>query len=128
MKILVGYDGSNLSKKALALAGEHARVFNAKIYVLHSILSDWPKEEYEQYKKELENVRVALEKEGLSCETFLKISNQMPGEHLVQFSKDNDIDEIIIGVKTRSKVGKLLLGSVAQYVILQAPCVVATVK
>jgi len=38
------------------------------------------------------------------------------------------VDEIIVGVKRRSKVGKLLMGSTAQYVILQAPCPVVTVK
>jgi hypothetical protein len=30
-------------------------------------------------------------------------------------------DEIIVGVRMRSKVGKLLLGSTAQHVILNAP-------
>ena len=128
MKILVGYDGSDASKRALELARDHARAFDAKIYVLHSILSDWPKEEYEQQEKDLESVRNSLEKDNFPCETFLKISNLMPGEHLVQFAKENSIDEIIIGVKMRSRVGKLLMGSVAQYVILNAPCIVVTVK
>ena len=104
MKILVGYDGSDLSKRALALAKAHARVFDAKIYVLHSVLFDWPKEEYEGYEKDLEHIRNDLEKENFSCETILKVANLMPGEHLVQFAKANNIDEIIIGVRMRSKV------------------------
>jgi nucleotide-binding universal stress UspA family protein len=33
-----------------------------------------------------------------------------------------------VGVKRRSKVGKLLMGSTAQYVVLQADCPVVTVK
>ena len=51
-----------------------------------------------------------------------------PGEDIVGFAKDNGADEIIIGVKSRSKVGKLLFGSTAQAVILQAHCPVVTVK
>jgi nucleotide-binding universal stress UspA family protein len=51
-----------------------------------------------------------------------------PGEDLVQFAKENGIDEIIIGVRRRSKVGKLVFGSTAQYVILNAPCPVVSVK
>jgi nucleotide-binding universal stress UspA family protein len=38
------------------------------------------------------------------------------------------MEEIIIGVRRRSKVGKLLFGSTAQYVILKAPCPVVSVR
>jgi nucleotide-binding universal stress UspA family protein len=51
-----------------------------------------------------------------------------PGEDVVQFATDNEIDEIVIGVRRRSKVGKLLFGSNAQYIILQAECPVVAVK
>ena len=37
-------------------------------------------------------------------------------------------NEIIIGVRRRSKVGKLLFGSNAQYIILMAQCPVVAVK
>ena len=39
-----------------------------------------------------------------------------------------NVDMIFIGVRRRSKVGKLLFGSTAQYVILNAPCPVVSVK
>ena len=51
-----------------------------------------------------------------------------PGEDLIEFANENKIDQIVVGVKRRSKVGKLLMGSTAQYVILQAECPVITVK
>ncbi len=128
MKILVGYDGSDVSKKALKLAREHAKAFNAKIYILHSILTDLPQKEHEKRKQDLENVKKSLEQDNFSCETFLTIMNMMPGEHLVHFAKEHKIDEIIVGVKIKSRVGKLILGSTAQHVILKGPCPVATVK
>jgi nucleotide-binding universal stress UspA family protein len=51
-----------------------------------------------------------------------------PGEDLVDFARENQADMVVVGVKRRSKMGKLLMGSTAQYVVLQAPCPVVTVK
>ena len=62
------------------------------------------------------------------CETHLLIRGLSPGEDLVQFSEDNQISEVIVGVRRRSKVGKLLMGSTAQHVILNDRCPVVTVK
>jgi nucleotide-binding universal stress UspA family protein len=51
-----------------------------------------------------------------------------PGEDIVEFANDQKIDEIFIGIVKKSKVGKLLFGSNAQYIILEAPCPVVSVK
>jgi nucleotide-binding universal stress UspA family protein len=56
------------------------------------------------------------------------LSKHNAGEALVEFAKNYKVDEIIIGVRRRSKVGKFFLGSTTQYVILNAPCPVVTVK
>ena len=50
------------------------------------------------------------------------ISGLDSGEDIVEFAKQNKADEIIIGIRRKSKVGKLMFGSTAQYVILNAPC------
>ena len=128
MKILVGYDGSEMAKKALDLAKEHAKAFDAKIYLLHSLVTDLPKKEHARDKEHMEEVKNSLEKDGFACEAHLTVRNLMPGEHLVEFANENGIDEIIVGVRMKSKVGKILVGSTAQHVILEAPCPVVTVK
>ncbi len=128
MKILVGYDGSDVAKKALGLAKEHAKIFDARIYVLHSLVTDLPKKEHVLDEEDMDKVKSSLEKDGFSCETHLTVRNMMPGEHLVEFANENGIDEIIVGIRMRSKVGKILVGSTAQHVILEAPCPVVTVK
>ena len=46
----------------------------------------------------------------------------------VSFLQENEIDLIIIAIRKRSKIGKLVFGSTAQYVILKAPCPVLSVK
>ena len=129
MKILVAYDGSDAAKRALRLAQEHAKAFGAEvIHVLHAKVTDLPAKQHKLDEQEMEEVKGSLEKEGFLCETHLLIRNMEPGPHLVEFAKEQSIDEIFIGVKMRSKVGKFIMGSTAQHVILEAPCPVVSVK
>ena len=130
MKILVGYDRSAVAKDALDLAKKHAKAFNAKVYLLTSLIRshELQLEDIQKSERELENLRTQFTAEGISCETHAIVSANSPGEDVVQFAADNEIDEIVIGVRRRSKVGKLLFGSNAQYIILQAECPVVAVK
>lgn len=130
MKIMVGYDGSNASKEALRVARNHATVFNAKVHVVRSMEggSDSQQKEIDAAEKELDWCKDFMEKEGITCETHLLIRGLTPGEDLIAFAKERSIDEVVVGVKRRSRVGKMLMGSSAQYVILKAPCPVVCVK
>ena len=69
-----------------------------------------------------------LEKNGIEWDTKLSVRGLEPREDIVQYAKENKIDEIVVGVKRTSKVGKLVVHSNAQYVILEVPCPVLTVK
>ena len=130
MKILVGYDGSNSSKDALSLAKSHAKAFGASVAVVTSMQkgTESERKEIEQAERGLEYAKSLLEGADIACDTHLLIRGLSAGEDLVEFANENQIEEIIVGVKRRSKVGKLLMGSTAQYVILQANCPVVTVK
>ena len=130
MKILVGYDGSAPSKEALNLARKHAAAFGATVDVVTSMEGGTgnQQEEIEKAERGLEWAKSLFADKNILCNSHLLIRGMSPGEDLVEFAKDNKVDEIVVGVKRRSKVGKLLLGSTAQYVILYAHCPVVTVK
>ncbi|MFO7713303.1 universal stress protein [Desulfosarcina sp.] len=130
MKILVGYDGSNSAKDALALAKKHATAFDAQVLIVSSLTggSVTHAVEVEHATEDLEFAKKMFDEDGIPCETKLLVRGMTPGEDLVEYAKEKGIDEIIIGIKRRSKVGKLLFGSNAQYVIIKAPCPVVTVK
>jgi len=130
MKILVGYDGSKAAENALKLAREHARVFEAGIHLFTSLQQshELQKEDIEEAESRLDNLKLTFDFDKIPCETHASVSYLTPAEDLVLFAKNNEIDLIFIGVKKRSKVGKLVFGSTAQYVILEAPCPVVSVK
>jgi nucleotide-binding universal stress UspA family protein len=130
MKFLVGYNGSDESKAALSLAGDFAKTFNAKVFVLAS-MEGGAGEKIEDINQAEENLREAeefLEEQGVECETHQLARGFTPGEDLVKFAEENRIDQIYVGIEKKSKTSKLLLGSTAQYVILKARCPVITVK
>lgn len=130
MNILVGYDGSKASRKALDLAVAHAKAFSGRIVVVASLDkgTDSEQKTINDMEKELEVVKKELAVQGPVCESHLLIRGLTPGEDLVDYAREHDIDEIILAIQRTSKVGKLIFGSTAQYVILNADCPVVTVK
>jgi len=130
MRILVGYDGSKQFTKSMGLAQTHALAFNAHvdIFTASGHRPELHTKEINTLEENLEKIKIIFQKNSISCETHVVYRSLSQGEDLVQFAKENGIDMIIIGVKHRSKIGKLIMGSAAQYIILEAPCPVLTVK
>jgi nucleotide-binding universal stress UspA family protein len=129
-RILVGFSGSDDSVNALNAAKIHAKAFNATVFVMMSMVGgpDIPRRDFVRAERLLEDAAEELKTEGIGCETHLSVRGLMPGEDLVTFAAENRIDEIVIGVRNRSRVGKFIFGSTAQYVILKAECPVVSVK
>mgnify|MGYP000844819877 CR=1 FL=1 len=61
-----------------------------------------------------------------------RVAEPVPGrshaDNLVDMSYEPDVELLVIGVRRRSPVGKLLLGSLSQRVLLDAHCPVVAVK
>ncbi len=132
MKIMVAYNSrSRSSENALELAKRHAVAFGASLDVVTSAertRSEKDIPHVEEAEKGLWEVQQQMERQGISCRTHLLIQYKSRGEDLVEFAEEHEIDEIVIGVEKKSKVGKFVMGSLAQYVIIQAPCPVVTIK
>ncbi len=131
MKILVAYDGSKSSEDALELGMEHAKIFKATLHIVSS--AERTKTEKDlPLVQEAENMLWQAEEkcsqQNIPCKTNLLIRGYSPGEDIVKYAEENEIDEIVVGIRKLSKVGKLVMGSTAQYVILRAPCPVVTVR
>jgi nucleotide-binding universal stress UspA family protein len=130
LKYLVAYNGSSESKAALKMATAHAPIFKAKVFVITSMEgghSEKP-EDIAHVNKELKWVRQQLDDAGVAHEVHEMVRGLSPGEDIVIFARDNDIDQIFVGIEKKSRTRKLLLGSTAQYIILKATCPVTTIK
>ena len=131
MKILVAYVGGlDVDQAVLEVAKKHAKAFNASLYVASSMerVSERERMDLDKVEKHLVYVKETMDAEGIECETHILVRGLTPGEDIVEFAADKKVDEIIIGIEKKSKVGKLLFGSNAQYIILQSTCPVVSVK
>lgn len=130
MKILVGLDRSKVADDVIALALKHAKAFEADVTLMTSLEQgpELKKEEIDRVESRLERLKAPFMAAGIACTTQVSVGFNSPGEDLIRFITANDVDEIIIGVRRRSKVGKLVFGSTAQYIILKAPCAVVSIK
>jgi len=130
MNILVCYDETEVAQEAMKVGVKHAKAFSAKVFVITSMVGG-SKDNIEDNKKAesgLKHAESVLQKEGIACETHLLVRGLSSGEDIIQYASENDIDEIVIGIKKTSKVGKLVFGSTAQHVILESNCPVITVR
>lgn len=130
MKIVVGYINTPEGAAALDRAIDEARLRQAELVVVHS-MEGGDKEDAEEvlaYRTELERVDARLTDLGVPHTVHEFVRGQSPAEDLIQAATDTRAELIVIGLRRRSTVGKLLLGSNAQEILLEARCPVLAVK
>lgn len=85
-------------------------------------------QEVRKLREEMETLASGISSEGVECESVLLAGQDDVAEELVRFADEEQIDLIVLGVRRRSRVGKAILGSESQQVILSANCPVLAVK
>ncbi len=115
-RIVVGYSSRPEGRAALRRALAEAGLRHGGLIVQHGPDDDLP---------ELVDV---LDRAGVAYELRPLQDHLEPADHLLELAEDTGAAFIVIGLRRRSPVGKLLLGSNAQRVLLDASCPVLAVK
>jgi nucleotide-binding universal stress UspA family protein len=128
--IVVGYVPKAEGKAALSRAVEEAKLRSLKLVVVNSNrggreLSDSESSEIEE---QLDQVRDELKDSGVEHEVRHFVRGLEPAEDLISIAGEVEAELIVIGLRRRTPVGKLILGSNAQKILLDATCPVLAVK
>lgn len=141
--ILAPVDGSDNSKRALELACDLAVRYDARLYVLHVILTptadiklvlggaslreDAPKEECEKTgQKVLEAARQIAQDRGVDrVETV--IVGGPAAQRILDSARDNEVDMIVMGRRGVSDIVGIMVGRVKHKVNDLAECICVTV-
>ncbi|KAL6069770.1 Usp domain-containing protein [Balamuthia mandrillaris] len=137
---MVGIDGSEASGRAfqwvLKQVVEKKFPQLSKVFII-DVLPELEFEvetssEYQEAKRELtaslEEYAVVLNEIGVANEVKLVEGSDDVREALCKQVKENNIDVLVVGNTGKSNLKRLLLGSVSEYVVRHAECVVVVVK
>lgn len=127
MTIVVGYVPKPEGRAALRRAAEDAHSRRERLVVVSSV-RDASSDGLADYERELGAVGGALAEAGIDYEVRQLVRGQDASDDLIAIAEEVGADVIVIGLRRRSPVGKLILGSNAQRILLDAPCPVLAVK
>ena len=128
--VVVGYVPKAEGDAALGKAIDEAKLRGAKLVVVNSHRggADFDAASARKAEAEMDAVRARLEESGVSYDLRQLVRGYEPAEDLISIAEANSADLIVIGLRRRSPVGKLILGSNAQRILLDAHCPVLAVK
>ena len=125
--IVVGYTADVFGRSALEHGVAEARRRDARLLVVNSTAGDAYVDKRFARSTEVEDVEELLVRAGVEFELRQPVGVDAT-EELLAAMDHSDAELLVIGIRHRNPVGKLLLGSVAQRLILECPKPVLAVK
>lgn len=128
MTIVAGYTPDPIGVAVIDRAVEEARLRVTDLVVVNSTRADRLVDPRYSQGEDWEALVAKLEASGVPHSERHLTSSDTAAEDILQVAHEVQADLIVVGVRKRTPVGKLIMGSTAQTVILQADCPVIAVK
>ena len=128
MSVVVGFVPTAEGEAALEAAVAEAQSRALKVVVVLSERGHRFGTDAAELQAQADDVRRRLDETGLRYDVRLTTRGRDVADDIIAAAADEGGVLIVIGLRRRSPVGKLLLGSNAQRILLDAPCPVLAVK
>ncbi|CAM5403715.1 universal stress protein [Streptomyces aurantiogriseus] len=128
MTVLVGYVPSPEGEAALRAGIDEARLRGEKLLVVNTSRGDAYVDPRFAQEPELAHVREELAALGIEFDIRQVLGGGDAAEEIIDLAEQSDVSLVVIGLRRRSAVGKLIMGSAAQQILLGAGCPVLAVK
>lgn len=137
-KILLPVDGSEYMAKEVQIACQFSKLLNAEVTIFHVVAMPVTSEPggMPEVTKQLEDAgnKILLEAQRMAAECGVQAKVEMdfsvgnPGMRIVKKAESMGAGMIIIGAKGKNRLREILMGSVANAVVNNAPCLVLVVR
>lgn len=127
MSVLVGYIPTAEGRAALDAAITETRLRGTSLIVLNASRGDSLVDPRHATSDTMGDIEKELAAAGVP-HTVERRSGRDPVDEILHLADERDVDLVVIGLRRRSPVGKLLMGSAAQRILLEAGCPVLAVK
>ncbi|MDX6248874.1 MAG: hypothetical protein QOF10_2234 [Kribbellaceae bacterium] len=128
MAIVVGYVPTPEGHAALDSAIEEAQRRGQRLVVVNSSRGESLVDPRFASDAEWESVDQRLADSGVEHELTQLVESRDAAEQILKLANELNAELIVIGLRRRTPVGKLIMGSQAQTILLQAECPVLAVK
>ncbi|HET9872614.1 MAG TPA: universal stress protein [Propionibacteriaceae bacterium] len=128
MIIVVGYSPTPPGQAALLAGIEQAQQRGGSLVVLNSSRGDALSDPGFAQPADLDWVRTTCTEAGVEFSIRQEVRGKEASEELIMLLNEVDADLCVIGLRRRTAVGKMLLGSNAHRILMDAPCHVLSVK
>jgi nucleotide-binding universal stress UspA family protein len=129
VSIVVGYIPTREGRAALRRAAAEAQLRKADLIVVNSDTGkSFEPDETLRFETALEGLRGRLNQAGVNVEVRHLEQSKEPADDLLDAAESSHAELVVIGLRRRTPVGKLILGSNAQRILLDATCPVLAVK
>ena len=130
MNIVVGYIHTPEGEAAVEGGIREAQPRGGTVVVVPSLVGGDHEdvEEYRESAEAMERIRQRLHDEGIDHCTHEYVRGQRPVDDLLEAVESHDAGMIVIGIRSRSTTGKLLLGSNALEILHDSSVPVMCVK
>ncbi|CAN5700131.1 universal stress protein [soil metagenome] len=126
MSVVVGYVPTREGETALDHAVAEARARKTRLVVVNTSRGDALVDQ--RYVDEEQLAALEERLDGVEHLVVHTMRGREASEEILAVAQEHRAELVVIGLRRRSPVGKLRMGSTAQRVLLDAPCPVLAVK
>ena len=128
MTILVAYVPRPEGQTALEKGIEIAKERNEMLIVVNATPGGTGEDPSRADAQDVERVEQLLSVSGINAEFKQFVRGKNAVEELEEMVATHNVSLLVIGLRKRSAVGKLIMGSMAQEILMNIPCPILTVK